>query len=51
VFAHEPPTERMYFPVANLLAQATAARRAIAKRFRHRRSLPQRMRTRDVLEA
>jgi cation diffusion facilitator CzcD-associated flavoprotein CzcO len=51
VFANEPPTERMYFPVAHLLAQATAARRAVAKRSNHRRSLPQRVGAHDILEA
>ena len=48
VFAKEQPTERMYFPVAHLLGQVTAARRALAKRSRHHRSLPQRLTTRDV---
>jgi hypothetical protein len=51
VFANEPPTERMYSPVAHLLAQTSAARRAVAKRSNHRRSLPQLVGTRNVREA
>jgi hypothetical protein len=51
VFANEPPTERMYFAVTHLLAQAAAARRAVAKRSQHRRSLPQRVGIRDVRQA
>jgi hypothetical protein len=51
VFANEPPTERMYFPVAHLIAQAAAAQRAVTKRSSHRRSVPQRMGIRDVREA